>query len=221
VTRVERPTTWRLLRGPDGAEEELIFSVRGLVTAKDLPPILQRPRLSAIRYKYLRQCITISGLGTNAFDHAMATATEIYGLFDRTFSDGQLESWTSSSSPSLGEFVGIDASNRYMTPRKDVPGVEHQPFPPAVDPKGLLESMAYESEHIHTDDNQVLYFTSRVNQDGERTFENASPQVYRSGDIVELQLSFVVIPLRGEHYKMLTILHSIALLDGTFAQVST
>lgn len=51
-------------------------------------------------------------------------------------------------------------------------------------------------------------------------FQSAQPQTFRNGDLVELQVSFVAIPLRGERYKMVTVLRSIALLDGRYGQVS-
>lgn len=44
VTRVEHPTTWRLLQGDGEQLEEVVFNVRGVIVAKDLPPVLQRPR---------------------------------------------------------------------------------------------------------------------------------------------------------------------------------
>jgi hypothetical protein len=43
--------------------------------------------------------------------------------------------------------------------------------------------------------------------------------MFRIGDIVQAQLSFVVIPVKGGHRKMLTILRSLALLDRSFSQV--
>lgn len=49
--------------------------------------------------------------------------------------------------------------------------------------------------------------------------EPVGPQVFRVGDIVEMQISFVVIPVKGEQYRMVSILRSIALIDGTFSKV--
>ena len=48
-------------------------------------------------------------------------------------------------------------------------------------------------------------------------FETCEPQIFRVGDIVQAQLSFVVIPVKGRRRKMLTVLRSLALLDGKFA----
>ena len=40
--------------------------------------------------------------------------------------------------------------------------------------------------------------------------------MFRVGDIVQVQLSFVVIPIKAGRRKMLTILRSLALLDEAF-----
>lgn len=49
-----------------------------------------------------------------------------------------------------------------------------------------------------------------------RSFQACEPQVFRVGDIVEAQLSFVVIPVKAGKRKMLTVLRSLALLDGAY-----
>ncbi|KAF9465503.1 hypothetical protein BDZ94DRAFT_1307103 [Collybia nuda] len=49
-------------------------------------------------------------------------------------------------------------------------------------------------------------------------FSAAQPEIFHLGDIVKIQVSFVVVPLKGDHHKMITVLQSIALLDGTFGQ---
>jgi len=53
------------------------------------------------------------------------------------------------------------------------------------------------------------------------SYEVTEPQMYRVGDIVEVQMSFVVVPLKSQHFKMLSVLHSIALIDSSFTQVFT
>jgi hypothetical protein len=47
-----------------------------------------------------------------------------------------------------------------------------------------------------------------------------NPQAFRIGDIVEAQVSFVVVPLKSEGTKMLIVLRSVALLDSAFTQVT-
>lgn len=45
------------------------------------------------------------------------------------------------------------------------------------------------------------------------------PAKFRIRDIVEAQLSFLAIPLRDK-YRMKAVLRSLALIDGTHAEVS-
>lgn len=39
------------------------------------------------------------------------------------------------------------------------------------------------------------------------------PQAFRIGDVVEAQVSFVVIPLRDNKFRMITILRAITLIE--------
>ena len=50
-------------------------------------------------------------------------------------------------------------------------------------------------------------------------FSELSPLVFDIGDIVEAQVSFIVVPLKGQNYKIQTVMHSIALLDSQFSKV--
>ncbi|RDB30758.1 hypothetical protein Hypma_005840 [Hypsizygus marmoreus] len=216
VEAFDKPKAWRLVHNAkNGEKEEIVFSIQGSVVAKDLPPIMEKPRMSTTKYRYLRQSITISGLGTPTFEDALRSTTEIYGAFDRTFREGELESW----GPSGGESDALEASNRYLTPRRDAPGVTSVPFGEGVDPKHVLLAMAG-NDHVHTEDNEVLYYSRRTDKEGNNVHVSVGPQTFRVGDLVEVQLSFVVVPLKGDKYKMLAVLRSIALLDGQFRQVA-
>jgi hypothetical protein len=53
------------------------------------------------------------------------------------------------------------------------------------------------------------------------SYETAQPHSYRVGDIVEIQMTIIGVPLKGRKFKMLTVLRSIALLDSSFTQVKT
>jgi hypothetical protein len=53
------------------------------------------------------------------------------------------------------------------------------------------------------------------------SFQATGPQIFQLGDIVEVQVSFVAIPLRGNKWKISTILRSISLFEGKFTQVKT
>ncbi|KAF8231810.1 hypothetical protein L208DRAFT_1467313, partial [Tricholoma matsutake] len=112
---------------------------------------------------------------------------------------------TESHGPSL------EVSNCYFTPAKLGLRLESIPFQENIDPSGLLTKMlaSLGAQCTHTEDNEV-------------EFEVCHPQSFRQGDIVELQLSFVVVPLKedstkGKQYKMLVVLQSMALLDTQFS----
>ena len=180
----------------------------------------------------------LTGLGSAAFTSALEAAGEVYGYFDCQFPENVLDSWTSSEEKCFG-FPCLDVSNRYLTPVKEANGQEIA-FQKGVDPHGILRGMATSNgtcSYVHTEDNQVQYFSSC--RDGNGTlkslsrnfsypnldshciirFQQCEPQTFRNGDIVQVQLSFVVIPVKGGHCKMLTVLRSLALLDGSFSQV--
>lgn len=50
-------------------------------------------------------------------------------------------------------------------------------------------------------------------------FKETGPHTFQEGDIVELQVSFIVVPLREQKSRMNVILRSITLLEGKFTQV--
>lgn len=56
--------------------------------------------------------------------------------------------------------------------------------------------------------------------DVESSFLPTGPQTFQDGDIVEIQMSFIVIPLRDQKSRVSVVLRSISLLDGQFTQVS-
>ena len=56
--------------------------------------------------------------------------------------------------------------------------------------------------------------------DKESSFKKTGPHIFQEGDIVELQVSFIVVPLRDQKSRMCTILRSISLLDGEYTQAS-
>lgn len=51
-------------------------------------------------------------------------------------------------------------------------------------------------------------------------FFEVDPIRFRVGDIVEVQITVVAVPIRSNKFKMITQLRCLALLDGTFTDVS-
>jgi len=136
----EGPKTWRLVKyDEDGVPEEAVFTIQGVLSNKNS---------ATSQIRYLRQSVTLTGLGTPTFEQAVDAAQEIYGLFDRSFEDGTLESWTTSTTQSRACMI-------------------HIPFSPAIDPRGFLEQML-KGNYVHGDDNTVEYYQVCKNQDGTR-----------------------------------------------------
>ena len=52
-----------------------------------------------------------------------------------------------------------------------------------------------------------------------KSVDMVNPQIFRIGDIVEAQISFIAAPVKNNKYKFIVVLRSIALLDPTFSQV--
>ncbi|KAF8229305.1 hypothetical protein L208DRAFT_1076303, partial [Tricholoma matsutake] len=171
---------------------------------------------------YLQQSVTVSRLDTTFFIDAVAAVNEIYGMFYHAFAEGVLGLWNLTESHGLS----FEASNRYFTPWKQGMHLESVPFLETIDPFGVFAKMLASPDawYSHTEENEVEYCQGFKEPDGGYWFEACRPQSFRKGDIVELSLSFVVIPIRehpkkGKQYKILAVLQSMALLDTQFSTV--
>ncbi|KAF8233120.1 hypothetical protein L208DRAFT_1268484, partial [Tricholoma matsutake] len=222
VKRFEGPQTLRLVQidTADNIAKEAICTIQGILSEKNLPPVTEKVR------RKLRMCIadsvTLVGYGTPTFEDALDTAQEIYGLFDCNVQDASLESWVLTSS-SNKQCKGIEASNQYLTSKWDAPEMVSLPIPPSIDPRRIMESLAKE-HFVYGEENEVHTYIQRhpspnmLSQFYQRV-EAVSPHVFRIGDIVEIQVSFIVILLKEGKNKMIVGLQSIALLNTIFSQV--
>ncbi|KAF8872048.1 hypothetical protein BD779DRAFT_1453279 [Infundibulicybe gibba] len=226
VDRFEHPQTWRLIKKSSAVEnkglepEELVFTIIGIISEVDFPAIKEKPiSVTPRQCKFLRQSVSLTGLGSPMFDAAVEATHQIYDMFQRQFQEGALEVWHTDvwQTPSHQSHLSLPMSNHYLTPRRDAPRMEHIPFETEEDPHGYLESM-FKEGYVHGEENIVGYYT-KSKEEGKKIFVKAGPQSFRQGDIVEVQVSFVVVPLKKQKYKMLGILHAIALLDTSFSQV--
>jgi hypothetical protein len=119
-------------------------------------------RHSPARYKYLRQSISITGLGTATFEQSVSAVKEIHGCYERSFSEKKLQGWNAGQ---FGRYQALNLSNRYFTPKRDAPGLEDRPFSEGVDPKGILEAMK-QAGYVHGEENEVKYFARRLDLRG-------------------------------------------------------
>ncbi|KAF8802300.1 hypothetical protein BYT27DRAFT_7261397 [Phlegmacium glaucopus] len=120
-------------------------------------------------------------------------------------------------SPTLKATEPLDTSNRYFTPKDGKSDIEDLPLGDEVDPHGFLVKAAG-GAYVHTGDNKVCYYKKVVSKGGEPLFYLTTPQTFQEGDIVEIQVSFIVIPLRDQKSRMSVVLQTISLLDGQFTQ---
>ncbi|RDB19552.1 hypothetical protein Hypma_013354 [Hypsizygus marmoreus] len=88
----------------------------------------------------------------------------------------------------------INMENRYLTDRHDKGTQESIPFKSNVDPDGILARAMGREMTI-------------------KRYKNIDPIKLKIGDIVEAQVSFVAVLLKGKRFKMLVVLRAVTLLD--------
>ena len=118
--------------------------------------------VSQARFKYLRQGISITGLGAPSFDAANGAVQDIHEIFRQGIYDGRLEDL---STAKYREYSALDLSNRYFTPKQSAPYMEHVPFDEKVDPRGFLEEMC-RTGYVHGEENIVHYYCRHVDEQG-------------------------------------------------------
>ena len=120
--------------------------------------------MAPAQYKYLRQGLSITGLGSPTFEQALETAQSLYAKFECQLPPGKLDNWGATMHE---EHTALDISNRYLTPKKESPSATHIPFTKAIDPYGILEGMV-KSEYVHGEDNEVYYYACRTENGDDR-----------------------------------------------------
>ncbi len=112
-------------------------------------------RITAQRYRLLRQGVTLTGLQTPTFMKAVEAVQDIHSHFDQQFQEGTLEEHAPEEVDQLSMW------NRYFTPARKAKDMRAIAFLPGVDPVGILRGMGQEDSnyaYIHTEDNQVHYY---------------------------------------------------------------
>jgi hypothetical protein len=135
------------------------------------------------------------------------------------------------------DFTTLNASNRYFTPKKDAQMAKELRFDEDVDPHGNL-TRHLGTGHVHIEENSVSYYerVGSVNAGETRyiiyilfcqantrkcRYVAVKPACVSVGDIVELQVSFIMVPLRDNRFKATMVLRSILVLDRTYTQVKS
>ena len=97
----------------------------------------------------MRQSLQLSGLGTMTFKKAADAVQEIYGLFGRKISSGNLESLSAETMDLRGEHVTLGASNRYLMPKKDAGNMKSIRIPQYMDSDGCLATVTAGGLYIY------------------------------------------------------------------------
>ncbi|KIM84094.1 hypothetical protein PILCRDRAFT_68465, partial [Piloderma croceum F 1598] len=215
----ERPSTWRLIYEGNGLAnpEEIMMRVQGIISLKDLPPLTNKPRSVQLWTNiHLRQAVSLTGLGTEKFEQSIDAIIHIHTIFSRTFKDGLLDPWLLSA---FKDHNAIDISNRYFTSHRQSPNTVQLPFHKLVDPDRILEGMV-DRDIVHSEENDVQYFELNTkNGDTREQYIRTDPTKFRIGDHVEVQMSFVGVPLKGGKVQMMAVLRALTLLDCRHSMV--
>ncbi|KAK0432413.1 hypothetical protein EV421DRAFT_1910923 [Armillaria borealis] len=193
--------------------EELVFTCNGVIADADLPPVIRSPSAARDKVVTMAQSITVTGLGCHTFDDTIAMLQEIRLTVEREFKSGMLDKWNPTT---YRGFPAFTLSNRYFRTQRDGSQHEEVTFSKDVDPVGILQRLA-RNDLIHTEENEVQYFKSHVDEEGKRRYQRARPQLFRMGDIVEIQCSIIIVKGKGIKHRMKLVLRVIALLDCEIA----
>ena len=84
-------------------------------------------------------------------------------LFDRHLAANKMAECTIIDK--YNNYLSIHLTNRYFTPRQESPAEEAIPFPPDVDPCGILATLAGH-DFFHGEQNVVKYYNRKIVQGG-------------------------------------------------------
>ncbi|PBK92578.1 hypothetical protein ARMGADRAFT_930179 [Armillaria gallica] len=214
--------TWRLVKRDKetGKSEEMVFTATSALVHMDLLPITRETMGMKEKLRFLSQSIMITGFGRQSFDHAIKAIKEIQHTGEREFYQGQLQEWLPS------KFQGhntIKMSNRYFRAQSKSEQEIGTPIGQDVDPRGVLAWLAG-SNLIHMEENDVNYYRrlikglkkrqvdsihiNRLETNGldDARYVRVKLQMFRVGNIVEVQCSVVFMRCKGNNANMKLIL---------------
>ncbi|PBK91041.1 hypothetical protein ARMGADRAFT_933168, partial [Armillaria gallica] len=219
---------WRLARGPKDSKgiDGVVFMATGALIHIDLPPNVDEQNDRGMRNKirFLNQSVTIAGMGSELFQDSIDTLKELHQRGEREFKQGQLEEWCP------GQFQGDDAVemvNWYFRPQTKSENQTSVQLSSDINPKGVLRWMAGDNM-VHTEDNIMKYYkkvskrqysVNNIMTKSDQRYAEAKPQMFRTGDIVEVQCSIVFIKGKAGVVKMKLILRALALVNCKHSMV--
>ncbi|KAG6836084.1 hypothetical protein H0H93_011535, partial [Arthromyces matolae] len=158
IKEIEQPQSWRLVRVHENGtatDEEVVFTVYGMLKAMDLLPFKINTKISGKRIKFLKQSVQLEGLGSRQFCDAMEGAKIVCQHFASEFAEGRLERWEDAYAGQ--EEQQLNLANRIFTPLEELGEDDrHQPLGKELDPYNVTDKIVQKGFAV-TDDNIVQY----------------------------------------------------------------
>ncbi|EAU82077.1 hypothetical protein CC1G_09679 [Coprinopsis cinerea okayama7 len=212
VTEFDNPKSFRITKVED-QEQEAYFRVVGVICSKVLPPVLHKPRLlSPAHLRNLRQFVKLTGFGSDSFAmgcHAVKQMVDKLRQHLKVASD----CITGAEEKMYEGDAALDFHARYFTDRELIPHEKHIPFNDFVDPNHILEDLRG-AAFIQGPDNHVEYCMRTVDKNGIVEYSVFNPGQFKEGDIVEVTLSLVCVPIKNQQYRLLLVMRALTLLSS-------
>ncbi|KAF4600410.1 hypothetical protein EYR38_005037 [Pleurotus pulmonarius] len=198
---------------------EASFAFQGIVVDISLAPFTHfRSPITENQARYLRQSISLTGYGLQAFEMAVRNILELHARFARLMpkkSTLRPADFITTKTNEYGDDDStIDFGNRFFTLRKHITG-DILPIDNELDPLDRL-SNARKYKYEYTEDNQVRTVEAK-SKDNEWKFKKIKSSDIAIGDIVEVQVNFTLIPLGNHEYTLKPIFREVARFDNTLA----
>ncbi|KAJ7673343.1 hypothetical protein DFH06DRAFT_1319543 [Mycena polygramma] len=198
----------------DGTADEVVFRLQGVLTRNDLVP-KNIQNCTDQKFKSLTQYIQICGIQAPAFTAAMARLTTIHQKFAQHLSSASFTPLIEVEGPTGLQFA---ASNRLFTSKLEAPTEQDNEFEYGLDPVGTLAKRKPE-DLIHAPANMVKYFRLHTNKNSsDSRYIDAVPGMYKPGDIIELQISFVAIMTGAKKIKVTNWLQAVTLISDRYSK---
>ena len=110
---------------------------------------------SSKHVRFMKQGVTITGLGIDEFKNQLDMILDVTALFTRAINEDKIQSNTIIGE--LNELPTLNASNQYFTPKKDALDTKLLAFHKDVDPFGNLTRLLG-LDRVHIEENIVSYY---------------------------------------------------------------
>ncbi|KAF7974570.1 hypothetical protein HWV62_11940 [Athelia sp. TMB] len=164
----------------------------------------------------MKQSVRITSFGSKLFEDAVQSASKLANFISTDIGGEPSSDWVPAR---FQKWSALEFSNRYFVHQNSEGDMERAEFGSLIDPDGVLSAIAGE-EWVHTEDNQVKFFSRVEDTVGKMSFEEFDPRKFKMGDIVEVQFSIMAFARRGldAGNNVRLVLRALTLLDDKHAK---